>query len=330
MAFRWRDYKTALIEEYGKGVYRIAVDGGFGCPNRDHNLLGGCLYCDERGSFAPYQRDNEAKYAFEKTLKEDGIEKVARPSTLIERKEALKNQIERGFKFIDTRYPNNYKSLYFQAYTSTYDKAENLKELYHFALKQGLFKELIVSTRCDALNEEVIEVLLSCKEFVDTIWLEVGLQSGNDKTLTYINRGHDVKCFLEACEKLHKNGLRVGSHIILGLPFEKEAEVLKTAAILREAKVEAVKIHALHIVSGTPFHKLYNEGAFKLLTATEYLQHTLLFLRNIDKDVIIQRLATDTNVHRLVAPLDYPVKNKFRSLLQEEMVKLNAWQGDML
>jgi radical SAM protein (TIGR01212 family) len=331
MTYPWRDYASYLVERYGRPVYRIGIDGGFSCPNRDESRSGGCVYCDARGSSAVYQRKDERSFARSSPFMED-IDRIGvhvRPETIEARKASIDAQIEHGRKFIDSRYPGSDKSLYFQAFTNTYDDPAILGELYHHALDSGNYRELIVSTRPDCIPDEVLEVLRSCGERVDAVWVELGLQSGNDATLDWIGRGHTVGAFTDACSRLHEAGIEVCAHVILGLPPDGDGEILHTAEVLASSAPQALKIHNLHVVAGTRLYELYREGLVKVADMDEHLRQTILLLRHIPPEMVIQRFLSDTPAHRLAAPRDFGPKNVFLRRLREEMERLGAHQGDL-
>ena len=331
MNLPWRDYKTALFERYGEQVYRIAIDGGFSCPNRQ-NGGGGCVYCDSLGSSSAYQRPFEGGYARKGELMpgiDTFIGEVPHLS-IAERLESITAQIERGKAFIDRRYGPCAKSIYFQAFTNTFDTLENLKLLYDQSLIDGPYKELIVSTRPDTVPNEVLDLLASYRSQVEAVSLELGLQSSNAKTLKFINRGHTVDEYLDACLRAKERGLKVTTHLILGLPGEGEGEILESARVVRESSPDALKIHHLQIVVGTLLAKLYEEGKVKAPTFEEHLENTLLLLRHIPATVVIQRLVSETPRLRLVAPRNFGDKAHFIKTLKEEMEQRGVCQGDAL
>lgn len=331
MDLPWSDYKTALFEHYGERVYRIAIDGGFSCPHRQ-NRGGGCAYCDSLGSSSVYQRPAERSYAYKGELVPDIdtlVGKEPQP-TLSERLESITTQIERGKAFIERRYGNCAKSIFFQAFTNTFDTLENLKLLYDQALIDGPYKEFIVSTRPDSVANEVLDLLASYRSQVEEVVVELGLQSGNDESLKFINRGHSVGDYLDACQRVKERGLRVTTHLILGLPGEGEGEILESARVIRASSPEALKVHHLQIGVGTHFAKLFEEGKIKVPSFEEHLENTILLLRHIPPSVVIQRLISETPRHRLIAPRNFGDKGDFIRVLKEEMEQRGVCQGDAL
>jgi len=329
---RYNDYATALEQTYGEKVYRIGVDGGFSCPNRNADGSGGCSYCDETGSVAVYHRVSEQNKGFcfdphstnPRRLPEDTEESLSK------RKEHLLWQIDRAKMFLDRRYDTGGRSIYFQAFTSTYGRIEILKQLYDVALSTGSYREFIVSTRSDCLQLEKINLIASYKGQVDALWVELGLQSGNDTTLHTIARNETVNDFLEACTLAHRSGIHVCAHIILGLPGESFDEIDKTAEVLVKASVEAVKIHNLHIVAGSRLFEEFKAGLLTAPSMERHLAYTIHVLRRLPFSMIIERFTSDTPKHRLAAPRDFGDKHGFVRCLNLEMERLDVRQGDLL
>lgn len=326
----WRTYKQYLIDTYSTSVYRIGVDGGFSCPNREKDRSGGCVFCDATGASATYQRDGEGIWkrdsSFQKKIAHCGPrEKISLERRLL----SLEKQVEKGKSFILERYNTEAMSLYFQAWTSTYAPMDELKAIFDKGLSLYPFTEFIVSTRPDCLDDDVIDLLVSYKEKVKDVWVEVGLQSGNDETLKLINRGHDVNSFTQAVTKLHDKGIKVSTHIITGLPNESYIEFDKTIKLINDLKIEAIKIHNLDILGGTALFEEYIRGELAVASTHRAIEHCMYILRRISKDVIVQRLLCETPPHRLAAPRKFYDKSKFIQHLEKRMKIENARQGDL-
>lgn len=326
----WRTYKQYLLDTYSRSVYRIGVDGGFSCPNRENDRSGGCAFCDGTGASATYQRKGEGIWkrtsSFQKTIAHGGPRKQ---KSLEKRLEDLEKQVEKGRNFLIERYDAQALSLYFQAWTSTYAPVEELKLIFDKGLSLYPFTEFIVSTRPDCLEKEVIDLLVSYKDMVDDVWVEVGLQSANDNTLDRINRGHDVLTFTKAVEALHKEGIKVSTHIITGLPNETFKEYDNTIKIINDLNIEAVKIHNLDILGGTAFYDEYIRGELAVASSQRAIEHCVYFLQRLNPDIIIQRLLCETPPHRLAAPRKFYDKSKFIQHLERRMNELNTKQGDL-
>lgn len=327
---RWNSYRAYLERTYGFPVYRVGVDAGFSCPNRNADRSGGCVFCDPLGASAVYQRTTESTYrrnsAFEPNITH-ASHLVEVP--LIARKASIREQVGRGLRFIKQRYKSSEASLYFQAYSNTFAPPEELGELYRDALTIHPWREFIVSTRPDCITEEVVNLLISCKSLVGKVSVELGLQSASDATLCALNRGHDVASYSSAADMLHRAGIPVTAHIILGLPGEDEAEFIQTAKTLNETGIFGVKIHNLHIPVHTNLYETYRTGEISTASTRRHVFQTIFFLRHLDEHIVIERLICETPAHRLAAPRTFDDKSKFLKILEETMVERNICQGDL-
>jgi radical SAM protein (TIGR01212 family) len=332
MESRWRSYTSYLLEQYGQRVYRIGIDGGFSCPNRKEHREGGCIYCDARGSSAVYQRPDEQSFTKDPTFVPhiDALTDYVHPQSFQQRLISIDQQVQRGRDFIARRYHTQAMSIYFQAFTNTFDRPDRLRILYDRALSDGPYVELIISTRPDCLDDEIIALLASYQNRVQQVWVELGLQSGNDETLEWIGRGHTVRDFSSAVHRLHQAGLPVSAHVILGFPQEGPEAINNTAQVIADSHVEAVKIHNLHVVAGTRLFELYQKDPFTVPSRQAHVQNAIQFLRRIPSSVIVQRFISDTPAHRLAAPRDFGNKNQFLRDLSTEMERLDVRQGDLL
>ncbi|MCH3917336.1 MAG: TIGR01212 family radical SAM protein [Spirochaetia bacterium] len=326
----WRTYSSYLKETYGYKVYRVGIDGGFSCPNRDKDRKGGCFFCDATGARAAYQRKEEGKWAAAGNFRNE-IASV-RPRMQFDlpmRIDSLRQQIESGMHFVRRRYGAERFSLYFQAWTNTYAPVTELKAIYDAALSCGQFLEFIVSTRPDCLEEEVVDLLASYGGIVAQVWVEVGLQSANDVTLSRIHRGHDVDCYVQAVKRLHAKGIKVCTHVINGLPGENTEDYRRTAALVNAVGSEAIKIHNLDIAGGTEFHREYLEGELTVPARRRIMENCIIMLRHLDPRIVVQRMLCETPVHRLVAPRGIGDKEKFLRDLASLMYERGYVQGDL-
>ena len=251
---RWNNYREYLLEKYGTSLYRVGVDGGFSCPNRTKEREGGCTFCDGTGSIAVYQRTSESAFRHDSSFDEEVSEEV------LLRFQSIENQIKKGLEFIHRRYKAKLAALYFQSWTNTYDSTENLKRIYDLALSCGDFSQLIVSTRPDCVGEDVADLLAQYITPEREVWVELGLQSASDETLKRINRGHTLSDYITCAERLHKRGIKICTHVIIGLPGEERKDFIKTAEALNQVGSEGVKIHNLHIPGGTRMAQDYLDG----------------------------------------------------------------------
>jgi hypothetical protein len=300
---RYRTYSSYLREIFGERVQKIPLDAGFTCPNRDGTISrGGCIYCDSRGSGS---------------------------GAMILQGESLEEQITKGTERVRKKYGASKFIAYFQSFTNTYGPVPLLRDLCDRALKYEGMVGLSVGTRPDCVDDEVLALLATYKERF-LVWLELGLQSAHDSTLTEINRGHDVACFDRAVVQAHAKGLNVCAHVILGLPGESPAMMMETARHLSALAIEGVKIHALYVVKKTRLAEIYESGAFKCLEREEFVDLVLDFLERLPPDMVIQRLTGDAMSAELVAPLWMREKSRTLNLMQKRFEERDTWQGKRL
>lgn len=271
----FRTFSRYLKERFGEKVYRICIDAGFGCPNRDGTIAkGGCAYCSPRGSWSV-----------------DGSEIP------------LELQVRREIERVRRRYGANKYIAYFQAYTNTYAPPERLKAIYNAVVNadEGIVG-MAIGTRPDCVDREKLELIASYKERNLEVWMEYGLQSASDETLRLIGRGHTVADFRDAVMMTEDYELGVIAHVIIGLPGEGRSHVLKTASFLADLGVSGVKLHNLNIIEGTRMADWYREGKVKPLEREEYAELVVDFLERSDPSLLVVRLVTDSNPRFLIAP----------------------------
>ena len=223
---RYHTFNYYLKNTYQNKIFKVPLDAGFTCPNRDGKVAtGGCTFCSALGSGDSVIRSDD-----------------------------LMKQFDEGVKMMRNKWPSGKGMAYFQAYTNTYAPLERLKECFEpFILREDVVA-LCVATRADCLNDENIEYLNSLTKDKD-VWVEVGLQSMHDETAKRINRGHDYACFLEAIDKLSKSNLKICVHIINGLPYETKEMMIDTIKSISKLPIHAVKIHMLHLIKNTKMAK---------------------------------------------------------------------------
>ena len=289
----YNDYSTYLKDRYGCKVYRIGLDGGFTCPNRDGTKgKAGCIYCNGNGSRAAY------------TNPCDDIRKQ-----LAARIEYLK-KTKAAMKFI----------AYFQAFTNTYAPVERLKKIYDQALGFDEIVGISIGTRPDTIDRGKLKLISSYLDRFE-VWVEFGLQSIHNRTLEKIKRGHTFEDFLTAFELTKQNGIPVSAHVILGLPGETRADMIETAKSLSKLKVDGVKIHLLHVLKGSLIEKLYADGKIAVMAQSEYVELVCDFLEHLSPEIIIQRLTGEGDRSNHIAPgwaLDkVGTINKIRAVLKK-------------
>lgn len=315
---RWLTYSSYLDEKYGKKLYRVGVDGGFSCPNRDKDGSKGCIFCDGSGAVAVYQRTFEKGYELKKEL-------------LKARISGIEEQVKRGLSFIKRRYKADEAALYFQSYSNTYDSVENLKKVYDYALSLYDFRQLIVSTRPDLLSNEVCALLKSYETENRDVWVELGLQSANDDTLKKINRGHDVECFISAVKRAKTHGLHVTAHVLLMPSYDDLSSIDKLIKIINDTNCDGIKIHNIHITHNTELERRYlEEGCFASISYKRHIMLLSYIISRLKSNIIIERLMTETPRARLVYPIIYPDKRDLIEDLEVYMEENNLFQGCLL
>jgi len=293
--------QTETVRIFGCRVQKITIDAGFSCPNRDGKIsTGGCIYCNVRGS---------GTGAHAKGL-------------------SVTDQIIQGKKALSKRYKAKKFIAYFQSFSNTYGPFDRLKNLYAQALAIEDVVGLSIGTRPDCVNEPILELLQGYAENY-LVWIEYGLQSANDSTLAFINRGHDVMCFKQAVLATKNRGINICAHVILGLPNETKAHVLETARVVSDMEIDGIKIHLLYVVRGTALDKLYSAGEYRCLEQQEYADLVCDFLEHIPKNMVIQRLTGDPHPEELVAPMWALKKTENMALIKKTLEKRDSWQGKL-
>ena len=297
---RYRDYNSYLRNIFGERVQKIPLDAAFSCPNRDGTLSkSGCIYCDSRGSGTGAQTDQ-------------GV--------------SIGEQIRQGRRFGEKRYHAKKFIAYFQSFSNTYAPLSRLKTLYDEAVQQEDVVGLSVATRPDCISPEILDLLSEYRKDL-LVWIEYGLQSAHDSTLSIINRGHDAACFEEAVRWTRSRQLSVCAHVILGLPGETREMMLQTASFIAGLGVEGVKIHQLYVVRGTPLELLYRRGEYRGLERETYVNLAVDFLERIPPDMIVQRLTGDPIPSELVAPEWSKEKTENLTLIRRRLEERDTWQG---
>ncbi len=283
-------FNDFLKEKFGVRVHKISLDGGFLCPNIDGTLsTQGCFFCNNRAfaGFAGQGKD-------------------------------IKEQISQSMVKLKQRFKAEKFIAYFQSFSSTYAEVKVLKSRYDVIRGFGDIVGLAVSTRPDktTVSEEKLDLLADyLKDYM--VWLEFGLQSSNDNTLKLINRNHTAADFAYWAKKARQKGLLVGAHIILGLPSEKEQDMLNTAKFLADLGIDGVKFHSFHILKSTVFEKIHNKNPLPLLKEDEYVDIVCKFLEVLPERTVILRLVSDARPEYLIAPLWINQKQKIINKIRQ-------------
>lgn len=263
-----------LKDRFGCKVYKIALDGGFTCPNRDGTVgTGGCIFCSKGGSgdFAE------------------------------SREKSISEQIADGKKRVSKKIKDGKYIAYFQAFTNTYAPVERLRELYTEAISQPDIAALSIGTRPDCLGEDVLALLDDMNKRVP-VFVELGLQTIHEDTARYIRRGYDLSVYDKAVADLHKIGVNVVTHLIIGLPGESKEDMLRSVEYVCKM-TDGIKLQLLHILRGTDLETEYNSGKIKELTLEEYTDIIRDCVKIIPKSVVVHRLTGDGAKKDLIAPM---------------------------
>ena len=296
---RYYTYDCYLKRRFGKKCVKIALDGGFSCPNIDGTISkGGCIFCSEKGS-----GDHTP------------------PCNI-----PLEEQFMQGKSLVSSKWNDVFYIPYFQAHTNTYAPLIILKEKFDRAIELPDTVGLSISTRPDCLADDVVDYLaeLSQKTYLT---VELGLQSANDKTLKLINRGHNYADFVNGYNKLIKKNINVCIHIINGLPGENYDDMMHTASAVADLHPHALKIHLLYILKNTPIASMFERGDFKALERDEYVKLVCDQLEILPKDIVIERLTGDGVKEDLLAPLWSTKKTIVTNEIDKELVKRGSFQG---
>lgn len=278
-----KDFGTYMREQFPEfRVQKISLNAGFTCPNRDGTVgTGGCSYCNNQ-TFNP-------EYC--------SVEK------------SITQQLEEGKQFFARKYPTMKYLAYFQAYTNTYANVELLKQYYEEALAVKDVVGLVIGTRPDCMPDALLDYLQELNKQTFLI-VEYGIESANDATLLRINRGHTYDCARQAVEKTATRGIRVGAHIILGLPGEDTEELMRQADIIAQLPLTTLKLHQLQLIRGTRMAQEYLEHPedFHLYSADEYINLVLDYIEHLPDELVLERFVSQSPKSLLLAP-DWGLKN---------------------
>ena len=291
-----------LRERFGEKVYKVTLNGGMSCPNRDGTLgTRGCIFCSEGGS---------GDFAADVSL-------------------SVTEQIESQIALLSGKRPIQKYIAYFQAYTNTYAPVEYLRKIFKEAMSHPRIVALSVGTRPDCLGEKVLDLLEELNR-IKPVWIELGLQTIHEKTAQYIRRGYRLSCFDQALENLRKRNIEVIVHTILGLPGESREEILETMRYLNKKDIQGIKLQLLHVLKGTDLAYDYLAGRFHVYEREEYLALLIECLENLDPEIVIHRITGDGPKDLLIAPLWASRKREVLNLLHHQMKEQNSYQGKSL
>ena len=274
MLRRYNSFGSYIKKLFGTTVYKVNVDAGFTCPNRDGTTsTSGCIYCNN-DSFRPNS---------------------CRPTL------SITEQIKNGMAYIKKRYKAEKFLVYFQPYTNTYAPVDELERLYREALSESSVIGLAIGTRPDTVDEDKIALLQSLAER-NFIMIEYGMQSIYDRTLEFINRGHNYSTFLKALDLTKDKGIFISTHIIVGFPTETTEEMLSMADEISQLPLDFLKIHQLQVIKETPLEIIYRGNPFHVFEYGEYLDFVTQFLERLSPRIVLQRLFATAPDSILIAP----------------------------
>ena len=291
--------KTAnqyFMERFSCKVYRIALDAGFTCPNRDGKIdTRGCIFCSGCGS---------GEFSGNRDL-------------------GITEQIERGKELVRNKMPKEGGRFiaYFQAFSGTYAPVGRLKSLYEEAAYHPDVVAVAIATRPDCLPDEVLDLLTEINR-IKPVWIELGLQTIHEKTAEYIRRGYPLRVYDDAVRALTQREIEVVAHIILGLPFETREDMLKTAEYVGSQPISGIKIHLLHVLKGTDLAAEYARGVFRCLSMEEYTDLVRDCIKLLPDDIVIHRMTGDGARRDLIAPMWSTDKKRVLNMLNEKLANI--------
>lgn len=301
---RWNDkpYHSLdymLRERFGEKVYKVTLNGGMTCPNRDGKTgFRGCIFCSEGGS---------GDFAASASL-------------------SITEQINSQIAILSGKRPIQKYIAYFQAYTNTYAPVEYLEKIFMEAISHPAIVALSIGTRPDCLGPEVLK-LLERLNSIKPVWVELGLQTIHPATARYIRRGYPLSCFETAVKELRLRKIEVIVHTILGLPGESHRQILETMEYLNSQDIQGIKLQLLHVLEGTDLALDYRKGLFSTLSLEEYLTLLIRCLEILSPDIVIHRLTGDGPSQLLIAPLWAARKREVLNLLHHQMKEKQSYQG---
>lgn len=294
---RYHTLNYFFKNKFGQKVFKVPLDINSTCPNQYN---GGCIYCSNKSVAA---------------ISDNSLD--------------ILEQFEKGKNIMEHKWPDSLYIPYFQSGTNTYNDKNLVKGYVDKLLAIPKVIGIDIATRPDCLSNEWLDYLeeLNKKTF---LIVELGLQSSNDNTLNFINRGHDSKVFGEAVKKLHERGIFVVAHIINGLPYETKDDMINTIKFVNNLKVDGIKIHMLYIAKDTPLAKYYENNKFHILTRDEYIDIVCSQLQLLNPEVVVMRITGDPDINELIAPTWLIKKFMVLNGIDQEMVKRNIYQGDLI
>ena len=297
--YPYNDYGRWIRNKFPFRVQKIAVDAGFSCPNRDGRISsGGCIFCDNN-TFNP---------------------------TYCDSRKSIRKQLEEGKDFFSSKYPKMKYLAYFQAFTNTYAPLERLKRMYEEAMSVDDVVGIVIGTRPDCVSPELYDYLekLNTQTF---LIVEYGIESTNNDTLKYINRGHTFECTQRAIAETTGRGILTGGHVILGLPGEDYEESIRQAKSISKTSLNLLKIHQLQIIKGTKLADIYSRKPFHIYSVEEYIRLISEYIQRLRADIVLERFVSQSPADMLIAPRWGLKNHEFTNILVNYLKKTGAVQG---
>ncbi|MGL5209131.1 TIGR01212 family radical SAM protein [Cetobacterium sp.] len=280
-------------DEFKDKIFKVSLDGGFTCPNRDGKVAhGGCIFCSDAGS---------GEFAGN-------------------RRKSITEQIDEQLEFLKDKVKDKKVIAYFQNFTNTYGDVEYLREIYYEALNHPKVLGLAIGTRPDCIEDDTLELLKEINE-KHFFWIELGLQTIDDKVAKIINRGYPLSTYIETSKKLKDSGIKFVTHMIVGLPTEEREDILNTAKCIVQSGAWGIKIHSLHIIKGTPLERLYNDKKIKVFTLDEYVDIVVTILKLLPDKMVVHRVTGDGKKDEVVEPKWSLNKRKVLNEIEKELKK---------
>ena len=296
----YNDYANWVGRHFACKIQKISVDAGFSCPNRDGSKgKGGCIFCDNR-TFNP------AYCTPQKTVTE---------------------QLNDGKDFFARKYPDMKYLAYFQAFTNTYAPLHHLKALYEEALAVDDIMGIVIGTRPDCISNELLDYLALLNTQTMVV-MEYGIESTNDSTLKFINRGHNFECARKAIMDTAERGITTCAHLILGLPGEDRADILTQADIISELPIDILKLHQMQVIKGTRLADLYHSNPFHIFDIEEYIKLVTEYVKRLRPDITIERFASQSPADMLIAPRWGLKNHELTNLIVNHMISHGYKQRD--
>lgn len=296
---RYHSLNYFLRDKFGEKVFKISLDGGFTCPNRDGKISkGGCMFCSERGS---------GDYAGDRDL-------------------SISKQFDDVKVMMEHKWKGRKYIAYFQAYTNTYAPVDELRRKYEEALNQDGVVAIAIATRPDCLEDDVLELLDEINQKV-YLWIELGLQTSNDESAKRINRGYKLEVFEEAMKKLRERNIDVVVHDILGLPGESKEDMLKSIDYIAHSGAKGIKFHLLHLMKQTPMVKIYESGRLEFLSQEDYIELVTKGISMLPPNMVVHRLTGDAPRELLIGPMWSLKKWEVLNAIDKALEDNDLYQG---